>query len=124
MEFEKRVYKKNVKIIPTLGRGPYGDSLSESIPIIRRTDNWLIPDTKLIRRPNRSQTVNADVRLRVDVRDLRLAIDLVRLGTIRLVVVNEEAIKPGSKDEDVLGVGDVQGPSRLLVRVERRILPF
>ena len=105
-------------------RSPNRDRLPKPVPIINSVDGWRVIDAKRVNDTHRCQTVNADARLPVDVKDFFLTIDLVGAVTGGAVVINEETVQAGSKDEDVARVCDMQAPRGLLSASERWVFPF
>jgi len=106
-----------------LSRGPSGDGSRETVPVFSGGDDGNRIDAQLVGCPNSGQTVDTDTGFGVDVEDLRLAVELIHRVALGIVVF-EETVQPSAEDEDVAGLGYVQSPSRGLVGIERRVLPF
>ena len=91
---------------------------------MRGGDNRTVIDAQLIDGPNSGQTIDTDAGLGIDVEDLGLAVDMTHSGAHRAAIIDEETVQPSTEDEDIAGFGHVQSPSRGLVVLENRILPF
>ena len=101
--------------------GPDGHGGSEAVPVVGLLNHRLATDAQLVLRRDGAELEDEHVLGGggVDVGDLRLAVEGVEA---LLGVVDKEGVEAGAEDEDVLGVGDVQGPGGGHAVGEGRIL--
>jgi len=107
-----------------ISRGsPNRDGLSKPVPIVYSVDDRRVVNTERMNDAHGGQTVDADARLSVNVKDFLLTVDLIGAVTGRAVVIDEETVQTRSEDEDIPGLCDVQAPRSLLSAGEGRISP-
>lgn len=107
-----------------ISRGfPNRDGLPKPVPIVYSIDDRCVVNTERVGDTHSSQTVDANARLSVDVKNFFLTVDLIGTVASRTVVIDEETVQTRSEDEDIAGLGNMQAPRSLLSAGEGWISP-
>jgi len=123
----EETYSNDMRLQPVPGvlrRLPDGDGLSKPVSVVDSIDDRRVVDTERVYDTHGGQTVDANARLSVNVKDLFLAADPIGAVAGGTVVIGEEAVQARSKDEDVARLRDVQAPRSFLSTREGWIFPL
>lgn len=96
-----------------------GNSLGETVQVLRSRNDTDLVDTDLVDRPNSAQTIDIDGGRAVDIDNLALAAEG---GEASLAVVLEEAVEAGTINQNGLGICDLQTPCGLLIGEDRVVV--